>query len=56
MKKNVLCHVVLENGDAQLMVWTGYLSRIAHEETNHSAVYFKAGSTDTYKIQIEQGY
>jgi len=31
-------------------------SRIAHEETNYSVVYFKAGSTETYEIQIEQGY
>ena len=42
-----------------LTLWqalSGSLSRIAHDETNYSVVYFKAGLTETYKIRIEQGY
>jgi len=42
-----------------LALWqalSGSLSRIAHDETNYSAVYFKTRLTETYEIWIEQGY
>jgi len=42
-----------------LTIWqalSGSLSRIAHDETNYSAVYFKTRLTETYEIWIEQGY
>ena len=42
-----------------LTLWqalSGLFSRIAHDETNYLAVYFKTRLTETYEIWIEQGY